>query len=55
MLAMESHDQGQAMNAVVDTIESCIQDTIDKNKLTTFDVEYLFTRIRAKSVGETTR
>ena len=55
MLAMESHDQGQAMNAVVDTIESCIQDTIDKNKLTTLDVEYLFTRIRAKSVGETTK
>jgi len=55
MLAMESQDQAQAMNAVVDTIESCVQDPIDKNKLTTFDVEYLFTRIRAKSVGETTK
>ena len=52
MLAMESQDTQQALNAVVDTIESCVEDGIDKSKLTTFDVEYLFTRIRAKSVGE---
>ena len=32
-----------------------MSDPIDKNKLTTFDVEYLFTRIRAKSVGETAK
>ena len=54
MLAMESQDTQQALNAVVDTIESCIEG-IEKSKLTTFDVEYLFTRIRAKSVGETTK
>ena len=55
MLAMESENQAQAMNAVVDTIVSCVQEPIDKGVLTTFDVEYLFTRIRAKSVGETTK
>ena len=55
MMAMETQDNKQAMAAVVDTIESCVSEPIDKNKLTTFDVEYLFTRIRAKSVGETVK
>tara|TARA_B100000902_G_C27121663_1_gene818978 strand:+ start:214 stop:915 length:702 start_codon:yes stop_codon:yes gene_type:complete len=55
MMAMETQDTKQAMAAVVDTIESCVTEPLDKNKLTTFDVEYLFTRIRAKSVGETAK
>ena len=55
MMAMETQDQKQAMAAVVDTIEACVSEPIEKNKLTTFDVEYLFTRIRAKSVGETVK
>ena len=55
MMAMETQDNKQAMAAVVDTIEACVSEPIDKNKLTTFDVEYLFTRIRAKSVGETAK
>ena len=46
MMAMETQDTKQAMAAVVDTIESCVTEPLDKNKLTTFDVEYLFTRIR---------
>lgn len=53
MLAMESNDQKQVLNTVVDTIVSCIEEPIDRNTLTSFDVEYLFTQIRAKSVGET--
>lgn len=55
MLAMESQDQKQALSAIVDTIGSCIQDEIDTKALTTFDVEYLFTQIRSKSVGETAK
>jgi len=55
MLAFESGDQKETLNAVVDTIEACIdpEDNFRKNDLTTFDVEYLFVKIRAKSVGET--
>lgn len=53
MLAMESNDQKQVLSTVVDTIVSCIEEPIDRNMLTSFDVEYLFTQIRAKSVGET--
>ena len=55
MMAIESQDQKQALAAIVDTIESCVQEPIERNKLTTFDVEYLFTQIRAKSVGETAK
>jgi hypothetical protein len=54
MLAMESQDQGSALSAIVDTIESCVTD-INTKELTTFDVEYLFTQIRSKSVGETAK
>lgn len=52
MLAMESQDEKQILDAIADTIAACVEDNIDKKKLTTFDIEYLFTKIRAKSVGE---
>ena len=53
MLAMESKDSKKALGAIVDTIGACVQDELDTSTLTTFDVEYLFTQIRSKSVGET--
>ena len=52
MLAMESQDMNSVLNAVVDTIEACVQDPIEKNKLAMFDVEYIFLQIRSKAVGE---
>lgn len=53
MLAMESEDQKQIFNAIADTIVACIDDdNVDRNKLTTFDIEYMFIQIRSKSVGE---
>ena len=55
MMAMESQDQRQMLNAVVDTIEACVDEPIKRSKLTVFDVEYLFTQIRAKSVGESAK
>jgi predicted transport protein len=55
MMAMESQDTKAILNAVVDTIEACVDSNIDKNKLAIFDVEYMFTQIRAKSVGETSK
>ena len=53
MLAMETEDQQQILNAIIETLSSCIQQEIDVNKLTTFDVEYMFVTLRGKSVGET--
>lgn len=52
MIAFETGDQKQTLRAIVDTLNTCIQDDIDVNSLTTFDIEYLFTQIRSKSVGE---
>lgn len=52
LLAMESKDERQIIDAVADTVVSCIEEPIDKGKLTSFDLEFLFTKIRAKSVGE---
>jgi len=52
MMALETKDQKQTLNAVVDTITACIDEDIDKYKLTVFDIEYMFLMIRSKSVGE---
>lgn len=53
LMALETEDQKQALTAIVDTIEACVYEKIDVTRLTTFDVEYMFTQIRAKSAGET--
>ena len=55
MMALETKDQRKALEAIVDTIDACVTDDIDTKKLTTFDVEYMFTQIRSKSVGETSK
>jgi len=53
ILAMESEDTKQIANAVKDVISSCILSRgIKVEKLSTFDIEYLFLHIRGKSVGE---
>ena len=54
LLAMESDDSNDIILAILDTISACVADNIDVKKLTTYDIEYLFTQIRSKSVGETT-
>lgn len=53
LMALETQDQKQILNAVLDTMRSCIIEDIRLNNLTTFDVEYIFTKIRTKAVGET--
>ena len=53
MMAMESNDTEQMMRAVKDVIRSCTTDSVDVNTLAMFDIEYIFTQLRAKSVGET--
>ena len=55
MMALETKDQRKALNAIVDTIDACVSDDLKLDNLTTFDVEYMFTQIRSKSVGETSK
>ena len=52
ILASESDDDKQIKNALSEIIYSCTFEKVDASKLPIFDVEYLFLRIRGKSVGE---
>lgn len=54
MMAMESQDKKAALNAIVDTITACVDEDLNKKDLTIFDIEYMFIKIRSKSIGETT-
>jgi hypothetical protein len=55
MLALESEDEKQIMRAVKELIEACTFDEVNSDKLSMFDLEYIFTKIRTKSAGETTK
>ena len=53
IIALESQDQKQIANAVKSILASCILTKGTKvDKLSTFDIEYLFLNVRGKSVGE---
>ena len=52
LIALESQDRSEMMRSIVKTIEACVEESI-KQELTIFDVDYMFTKIRSKSVGET--
>lgn len=51
--AFESGDLKSCLEAIIDTLDACVHDKVDVSSLATFDVEYMFTQIRARSVGET--
>ena len=52
LTAMEDGKNNTIMNAVKQVLKNCIQSKINLDKLPTFDLEFLFLRLRAKSVGE---
>lgn len=52
MLAQESEDTDQLTRAMIDVVRSCTFEAIDISKLSSFDIEYIFLKLRAKSVGE---
>ena len=52
LLALESENQEEVTDAIIQIIGNCIQTKIDLDSLSTFDVEYIFLNVRAKSVGE---
>ena len=55
LMAMESENQTDILNTIMDTISVCIIDDIDISNLSTFDIEYCFLKIRGKSAGETSK
>jgi len=53
LLAQESKDSKEIVNAVSSLIDSCTYGKIDAQTCPIFDAEYIFLKVRAKSVGET--
>ena len=51
MIALETQDRKDLLRAITRTIATCVEADL-KTPLTTFDIDYLFTLIRCKSVGE---
>tara|TARA_B100001248_G_scaffold219401_1_gene174990 strand:- start:86 stop:799 length:714 start_codon:yes stop_codon:yes gene_type:complete len=52
LLALESDDEKNIRNAVLNLLKSCISTRIKLENLATFDLEYIFLNIRAVSIGE---
>ncbi len=53
IMALESEDMNQITNAIVEILTACILTKgVKIIELATFDIEYIFLNVRAKSVGE---
>ena len=53
IMAMESENMNEITNAIVQILSDCIiSNDVKVESLATFDIEYLFLNVRAKSVGE---
>ena len=52
LLALETEDDKNIKDAVVNLLKSCIKSRIKVEDLSIFDLEYIFLNIRAVSVGE---
>ena len=52
MIAQESEDNTQIENTFAKILNDCVLDDIEPFNMPMFDIEYVFLRIRAKSVGE---
>jgi len=52
LMAFESKDNKQILNSMLDCLSTCVPDA-PLNDLATFDIDYMFSQVRSKSVGET--
>ena len=52
LIAQETGSYKEILQAIEDVIESCVDGIENASSLPVFDVEYLFLRLRAKSVSE---
>jgi hypothetical protein len=51
-MALESQDEPQMISAMCNLIRACVDGVEHPEKMPLFDIEYLFAKVRAKSVGE---
>lgn len=52
LIAHQSEDVSIMMDTVKDLIQACSKSNIDVSKLASFDIEYMFLQMRARSTGE---
>jgi len=52
LIAVETGDEKEIINAIVEIVQSCTFDKLNAKELPIFDLEYLFLQIRARSIGE---
>ena len=52
LMALESQDNAEMMIALKEIVKACTFEKFDTDKAPLFDLEYIFLRLRAKSVGE---
>jgi hypothetical protein len=52
LLAQEGENDKSITNAIKDIVKACTFDVVNPDELTSFDLEYIFLKLRAKSVGE---
>ena len=55
LIALEDGEDPAIARAIKQIIHNCTFEQVDVEKLATFDLEFVFLRIRAKSVGETAK
>jgi hypothetical protein len=52
LMAAQSTDEKETLDVIKQVLNNCIISDIDVDDLPTFDLEYLFMQLRARSVGE---
>jgi hypothetical protein len=55
LIAKESKDPDEIRLAIIQIIQNCACEPLDVDKLPLFDIEMIFVKIRAKSVGESVK
>ena len=55
LMAIESGDNKDIIQAVKDIVSTCTFEKLDISKIPMFDIEYIFLNIRAKSIGEVSK
>ena len=55
MMAQESEEDDQMYHIMSNIVRACTFDKVDADTVPLFDIEYVFLKLRAKSVGETAK
>lgn len=55
LMAMETSDENSTIETIKQIIKDCTNISVPIDSLPTFDIEYIFLKIRSKSVGESSK